>query len=199
MTVRLLEVLDFWFGNPADSTSDDANTSRWFKRDDDFDAHIRQHFGSTVVAARAGELDAWAHTPRGWLALLIVLDQFPRNMYRDSAQAFASDVQAQRLVLDGLVRGDARELQPIERVFCYVPLEHAEDAGLQQRNVELFTALRDRVDEAQGERFSIFLECARRHQMVIERFGRFPHRNHVLGRVSTDAEQAYLAQPDAGF
>lgn len=199
MAIRSDDVLDFWFGDPAEATSTEAQTTRWFKRDDAFDALIRQRFGPAVHAARAGELDAWAHTPRGWLALLIVLDQFSRNIHRDSAQAFASDEQAQRLTLDGLMRGDARELRPIERVFCYMPLEHAENAAMQQRNVELFTALRDSVDIGQRERFAGFVDFAQRHQAAIERFGRFPHRNRALGRVSTPDEETYLAQPGVGF
>lgn len=188
-------VLDFWFG-PAGV---DGVDPRWFARDVDFDAAIRDRFGATIDAAMAGRLDAWAASPRGWLALLIVLDQFPRNIHRGSALAFAGDAHARALAMAGLARGDDQALRPVERLFCYLPLEHAEEPALQARCVELFTALRDAAPAAQRQRFEDFLDYARRHRDVIHRFGRFPHRNAALGRASTDAERDYLAQPGAGF
>ncbi|SFR92137.1 Uncharacterized conserved protein, DUF924 family [Dyella sp. OK004] len=183
------DVLDFWF--------DPANEPRWFERDDAFDAEIRERFGALQGRASCGELDAWAETPEGWLALLILLDQFSRNLYRNDPRAFASDLHAQALAIAGITRGYDAALPPLWRAFAYLPLEHAEDPALQQHCVDLFGGLCAQVpDEA---RYANYLDYARRHQAVIDRFGRFPHRNAVLGRRSTQDEESYLAQPGAGF
>jgi uncharacterized protein (DUF924 family) len=128
-----------------------------------------------------------------------VLDQFPRNLYRNDPRAWAADASAQRVALSGLARGDDRQLPAVQRVFAYLPLEHAEDKALQQRSVELFEALCAEVPTEQRKPFEEFLDYARRHREVIVRFGRFPHRNVALGRPSTPEETLYLAQPGAGF
>jgi uncharacterized protein (DUF924 family) len=185
------EVLEFWF--------DPAAEVHWFDRDEAFDAHVRQRFGATLEAAERDELDDWAATPEGWLALLIVLDQFSRNIYRDDARAWSSDPKAQALALAGIARGDDQQLTPLQRLFAYLPLEHAEDMTLQRHCVQLFERLVARLSAGQRAQFENFLDYARRHHDVIERFGRFPHRNAVLGRPDTEAEQAYLARPGAGF
>jgi uncharacterized protein (DUF924 family) len=198
MTATPDDVLDFWFGADA-AAVDAAVAQRWFARDDAFDAAIRERFGAAVATARDGGLDAWAQNPRGWLALLLVLDQFPRNLHRGSPLAFASDARALDTALAGIGRGDDQALLPIERVFTYLPLEHAEDLAVQERCVHLFMALCDSVAATERERFADFLGYAQRHYDVIARFGRFPHRNAALGRASTPAEQAYLAEPGAGF
>jgi len=183
------DVLDFWF--------DPANEPRWFERDDAFDAQIRTRFGSLQAQAASGELDGWADTPSRWLALLILLDQFSRNLYRNDPRAFASDAHAQALALAGIAQGHDAALPPLWRSFAYLPLEHAEDAVLQRHCVNLFGRL---CAQTPGEaRYANYLDYAHRHQAVIERFGRFPHRNAVLGRRSTEDEESYLAQPDAGF
>jgi uncharacterized protein (DUF924 family) len=192
-------VLAFWFGAAGTAVPVEQLSARWFARDEAFDAAIRTRFGTTLAAARSGALDTWVHTPRGWLALLLVLDQFPRNMYRGTAAAFASDAQACAAALAGLARGDDRRLDPLQRVFCYLPLEHAEDIALQERCVELFVALRADLPAARSAAFDGFLDYARRHRDVIARFGRFPHRNAALGRADTPQERDYLAQADAGF
>nr|WP_314073557.1 DUF924 family protein [uncultured Roseococcus sp.] len=185
------EVLDFWF-------AEGRNTTRpaWFKRDDAFDATIRARFGELVVPAREGALDGWAATGEGALALTLVLDQFPRNLFRGSPEAFASDeaalALARRLVLE---RRDVA-MTPVERVFLYLPLEHAESMAAQNQSVAAFEGLRD--DPASAAPGGV-IEFAWRHWQVVRRFGRFPHRNAVLGRESTAAELAYLAQPGAGF
>lgn len=191
MPATAQDVLDFWF--------DEANQAHWFAADAAFDARIRTRFGAAVEAAAAGRLDDWAATPAGWLALLILLDQCPRNLYRGDARAWAQDVRAQRVALSGLARGDDRQLPPLRRVFAYLPLEHAEDRALQQRSVALFEALCADVPAEQRLRFGDFLDYARRHGEVIARFGRFPHRNAALGRPGTPEEMHYLAQPGAGF
>ncbi|HET7358774.1 MAG TPA: DUF924 family protein [Rhodanobacteraceae bacterium] len=192
-------VLDFWFGAAGAAAPVAERSARWFGNDPAFDATIRERFGATLAAASAGLLDDWTRTPHGRLALLIVLDQFPRNMHRGTAAAFASDARAQAIALAGLARGDDRLLEPLQRVFCYLPLEHAEDLQLQERCVDLFEALHASVPAAHRAQFNGFLVYARQHREVIARFGRFPHRNAALGRIDTPQERDYLAQPGSGF
>lgn len=191
MAVQPQDVLDFWF--------DPACAAHWFAKDAAFDEQIRQRFAVATDDAAHGHFDTWAGNPADWLALLIVLDQFPRNLHRGDAQAWAADVKAQRIALTGLADGFDQALPPLQRVFAYLPLEHAEDMGLQQRAVGLFEALHAQAPAAERARFAGFVDYARRHREVIARFGRFPHRNAVLGRDSTAAEREYLAQPGAGF
>jgi uncharacterized protein (DUF924 family) len=181
------DVLDFWFqGDPAA-----WREQRWFQRDDAFDAEIRARFALAVESARDGALDAWAATAAGALALVIVLDQFPRNIHRGSHLAFAGDAHARRIA--GRALSWAGGLAPVQRVFLYLPFEHSEDLADQDRSVALFETLRGEgaVESA--------IDYAHRHREVIARFGRFPHRNAALGRTSTAEEEAYLAQPGSGF
>ena len=185
------EILDFWF--------DPAYAAYWFAADDQFDQQIRQRFGAEAEVAALGQLDDWTAGAESWLALLILLDQFPRNLYRGDARAWKADVKAQRIVLSGLDAGFDQSLPPLQRVFAYLPLEHAENMGLQHRSVALFEALHAQVGADERERFGEFLDYARRHREVIARFGRFPHRNAALGRANTPDEAHYLAQPGAGF
>lgn len=194
------DVLAFWLGAwPIDHAAMLRVQPRWFAKDEAFDAELRARFGATLEAARAGRLDAWAADAGGRLALLIVLDQFTRNAWRGRPDSFSGDAQALALALEGIERGHDQAVPPMARIFCYLPLEHAEDADLQARSVALFEALAGAPDAQPRAFFEATLDYARRHQDVIARFGRFPHRNAVLGRVSTPAEQAYLAQPGAGF
>lgn len=191
MPARSQDILDFWF--------DPAHAAYWFAADAGFDEQIRQRFGSTTKEAAQDRWDDWAARPGSWLALLLLLDQFPRNLCRGDARAWTADVKAQRLALSGLDEGFDQSLPPLQRVFAYLPLEHAEDMGLQQRSVALFEALHAAAPPDECERYAVFLDYARRHRAVIARFGRFPHRNAVLGRASTPDEESYLAQPGAGF
>jgi uncharacterized protein (DUF924 family) len=189
-------ILDFWFGSDSMTPADEERVARrWFVRDDAFDAEIRRRFGALVDPAVAGELDTWSVNPRGRLALLLVLDQFPRNLYRDSPKAFAGDRLAQRLALDGIACGHDLALAARYRAFCYLPLEHSEDLTLQQRCVALFSALAADSSAIPADRYAMYLDYARRHFDVIARFGRFPHRNRVLARATRPEEQVYL---DAG-
>lgn len=188
---RIEALLTFWFA--------DEQAVHWFAQSAAFDEKIRTRFGVDVEAAAEGRLDDWAAAPSGWLALLILLDQCPRNLYRDDARAWAQDVGAQRLAVSGIAEGFDRQLPPLQRVFAYLPLEHAENEGLQQRSVAMFEALYADVSPVERPRFEGFLDYAQRHRDVIARFGRFPHRNAVLGRLSTAQELHYLAQPGAGF
>ena len=175
-------VLDFWFaGDP--STHRDV----WFEQDPTFDAACTR-FADALRSAKSGAFDHWTATPRGALALIILLDQFPRNLHRGSPDAFAADIKARDIARAAIAKGFDRSLGPIERAFMYLPFEHSEDLADQHESVRLCETLG-------GDP----LDYARRHRDVILRFGRFPHRNAVLGRTSTIEEQAYLAEPDAGF
>lgn len=189
-------VLDFWFGKP-DTSEFGCASARWFTRDDAFDALIRERFGATLEAARRGECDAWQRTPLGALALVVVLDQFSRNTCRDHADAFAADARALD-VARGLVASGAHLALPSaeHRAFAYLPFEHAESLDAQAESVRLFEALARETGQA-GK--GSYVDYARRHAAVIERFGRFPHRNAVLGRASTDEEHAFLREPGSSF
>jgi uncharacterized protein (DUF924 family) len=181
-------VLDFWFGPPPP-----MSRAEWFRKDPAFDAAIRARFGTLVEQAIDQGLD-WGDDAAAGLAQVVVLDQFPRNLFRGQARAFAGDAQARRLALDLIDRGAHLALHPLQRWFLYLPLEHAEDPALQDRCVELVGALAA-ADPAHGGA----LDYAERHRDVIRRFGRFPHRNAALGRASTAEELAYLATPGSGF
>ena len=194
------DVLRFWLGaHPLDAAAMQRVQGQWFRKDDAFDEALRAQFAPTLAAALRGELDAWAAQPEGWLALLIVLDQFTRNACRGQPQAFAGDARALALAQAGIALGHDQALPPMARIFCYLPLEHAEDPACQAHSVALFTALAAAPGAQPAAFFEGTLDYARRHQEVIERFGRFPHRNAILGRASSAQEQAYLAQPGSGF
>jgi len=182
------QVLDFWFGPPPLVVR-----REWFVKDPVFDEAIRQRLGALVDAALVGPL-GWGPEPVARLAELIVLDQFPRNLFRGQARAFAGDGRALALALALIDDGTHRALHPLQRWFAYLPLEHAEDLALQDRCVALFEVL-----AAEDASMANALDYARRHRDVIARFSRFPHRNSVLGRSSTPDEVAYLAQPGSGF
>lgn len=193
-------VLDFWFG-PAtgDAATAQAQQKLWWSKDESVDADIRNRFADLVETAATGKIDHWAQDARGRLALILLFDQFPRNMYRDTPRAFSYDPLARQLALAGIASGADRELRAIERVFFYLPLEHSESAELQERCVTLFTALAAGVPEADRKTFRGYVDYAVRHRDVIHRFGRFPHRNRILGRASTPEEIEFLKQPGSSF
>jgi uncharacterized protein (DUF924 family) len=188
------DVLDFWFLPPNDPGYGQARPE-WFRKDPAFDAQIRDRFGSLIGQALAGGLREWdMQGPQGALARILVLDQFTRNAFRDAPEAFAGDTLALAAAQALVDSGGDRQLQPFQRAFVYMPYEHAEDARMQQCAVDLFARL---ADEHAG--FTEMLDYAHRHRGVIARFGRFPHRNPILGRASTADELHYLGQPGAGF
>lgn len=194
------EVLHYWFGDiGSDGNVPTDRAALWWKKDPETDADIRERYEPLVQAVAHGEYDAWRKNASGRLALIIALDQFPRNIYRDRPQAFAYDAQARQLALEGIRRGQDRELPLVQRVFFYLPLEHAEDRGLQTESVRLFTQLRDEAPEHLRETFDNYLDYAIRHQEIVDRFGRFPHRNEVLGRTSTAEEVEFLKEPGSSF
>jgi uncharacterized protein (DUF924 family) len=185
---RAHEVLAFWFG--ADGAPRDA----WFRKDDDFDAEIRTRFGALIESALERGIDGWGGDRETALARLIVLDQFTRNAFRDTPQAFAGDALALAGTRDLVARGEDRRLPPLRRIFVYLPLEHAEDAAAQEESLRLFGLLAREAPE-----LAAFEDWARRHADVIARFGRYPHRNALLGRASTDEELRFLAQAGSRF
>lgn len=182
------EVLRFWFGETPG-----ASRREWFVKDEEFDAGIRSRFGALHARAVARGLEEWRAHPRTMLALVVVLDQFSRNLFRNDARAFAADAYALECANQALERGDDRALLPVERQFLYLPFEHSESMADQVRALELMRTL-DGYEETKG-----VSEWARRHLVIVERFGRFPHRNAALGRESTAEEVAFLAQPGSGF
>ena len=188
------DVLDFWFLPRTDAGYGKARPE-WFRKDAAFDALIAERFGTLIAQAVAGGLREWDQQgPEGTLARILVLDQFTRNAFRGKPESFAGDMlalQAARTLVDS---GADRQLEPQQRAFAYMPFEHAEDARMQECAVELFGRL---AQEHEG--FTEMLDYAHRHRGVIARFGRFPHRNPILGRASTPDELQYLGQPGAGF
>jgi uncharacterized protein (DUF924 family) len=180
------DILAFWFAEGPETFR-----KAWFVKDPAFDAEIATRFGALVAPAREGALDGWAATPRGALALLILLDQFPRNLHRGSAEAFASDEHARAIARHAVLRDSFdHALAPAQRIFLYLPFEHGEALADQDLSVALFEGLRDiPAMAAPGGT----IDYAWRHRAVILRFGRFPHRNDALGRPSTAAELAWLA------
>jgi len=183
------EVLDFWFGS-KDTPGYGESRAEWFQKNEAFDDGIRQRFGGLHAAAAHGMLDYfWKDNPEGNLALVIVLDQFSRQLYRGDAKAFAQDGHALKLAKHAIDQGFDKDAIPVHRTFWYLPFEHSENLEDQDRCIELFKPL----GNAEWTRY------AEEHRAVIARFGRFPHRNAALGRESTPEEEAYLAEPGSGF
>jgi uncharacterized protein (DUF924 family) len=183
--VNAEQVLQFWFEGDRHL----FRGERWFRTNEDFDTLCRERFEFMVHAAVDGALDNWAATAVGALALVLVLDQFPRNIYRGSYLSYSGDAHARRIARAALAAGVDARLTPVERVFLYLPFEHSEDLNDQDLSVRLFTAL------AREPGLEKAPEAAERHRAVVRRFGRFPHRNAILGRASTAEETAWLAEP----
>lgn len=193
-------ILSFWFGAISDDAITATEKSRlWWSKHPEIDRDIKKRFEPCVQAAASGRLDAWAGTPTGRLALIVLTDQFPRNMYRDTPQAFGFDPMALAWSRDGIRAGMQQSLRPVQRVFFYLPLEHSELLEDQRLSVALFRDLCANADARHRPVFEGFLDYAVRHHDVIERFGRFPHRNRILGRESTMAELEFLKRKGASF
>ena len=187
---RAEAVLRFWLGGGATS---DERSKHWFTKDEDFDALIRSRFMALHEEAAAGALAGWKDDARSCLALIVLLDQFPRNMFRASARAFGADALALETARHALACGYDAGMRSVERMFVYLPFEHSESLADQQRCCELMQALAAFAETDDAYRYAL------RHREIIERFGRFPHRNAVLGRVSTAQESEFLKQPGSGF
>jgi uncharacterized protein (DUF924 family) len=193
-------LLDWWFGISGSASEVAAQKGKlWFGKRDSQDLEARERFGDWTEQALAGGLTEWMQRPEGWLALVLLLDQLPRMIFRDTPKAFAGDLRAQKLVAQGIAADYDRQLQPIQRVFIYLVFEHSEDLAVQNEGVSRYIELVAQQPEVDRALFADYLDYAERHQRVIAQFGRFPHRNAVLGRESTAEELAFLSKPGSRF
>ena len=175
---------------------------KWFVKDAKFDQEIRMHFETDIQKAALGEYESWEDSPQGVLALILLLDQFPRNIYRGLSQSYTFDLKALMLSLQAIHREDDLKLSLIQRVFIYMPLEHDENIDVQKKSVECFKGLVKLAQQQCPDNVSYFeynLTYALKHEAIIQEFGRFPHRNSILQRVSTPQEEAFLAKPNSSF
>ena len=193
-------ILQFWFGDvDALGRSDVMHSRRWFMKDDAFDHEIADRFGETFADVRAGHREQWLDDPRGRVAYVIVLDQFPRNMFRGTARMFEGDRQALAAAVEGIARHDDAELNVNERSFLYMPYMHSEDIDMQDRSVALFKELAAGAPSELRGSLVAAVQYAEKHREIVTRYRRFPHRNAVLGRESRPEELAFIAQPGSGF
>ena len=198
---RINAILAFWFKEQELTAPQiDRRMDIWFGEDPVFDAEVKEKFLGDVELASDGKLNHWAADPRGRLALILLIDQFRRNIFRSSAEAFSKDRLALKLCVEGAMEKKDRVLTPIQKVFFYMPLQHAESAKVQAKAVELYNRLAESVSPTFQETFLVCATFAELHKDVIDRFGRFPHRNKLLGRENTPEEDEYLAgdSPDFG-
>jgi uncharacterized protein (DUF924 family) len=186
------EILDFWFGKPEEPGYGKPKDF-WFAKKPEFDQQVRTRFLTYYQKAAEGYLDEWIESPCSCLALILLLDQFPRNMFRDTPEAFATDWQALSAAQHAVARGYDLKLLPVQRWFIYLPFEHSENLEHQRQAVKLFQTLSYDPDSASS------IDYAIRHMEIIERFGRFPHRNPILGRISTPQEKEFLKQTRSRF
>lgn len=197
---RIETILSFWFKEQELSAPQiDRRMDIWFGEDPVFDREIEEEFADDVERACEGKLDHWAAEPHGRLALIILIDQFRRNIYRNSAEAFSKDRLALKLCVEGAVEKKDKSLTPIQRVFFYMPLQHVESAKVQAKAVELYNRLAESVSPTYQETFLTVAQFAELHKDIIDQFGRFPHRNKLLGRENTSEENEYLASDSPDF
>ncbi|WP_223501747.1 DUF924 family protein [Pseudomonas sp. BF-R-24] len=200
MTAPWQPLLDWWFGSFGSAKEVAAQKGKlWFGKRDSQDLEARERFGGQAEQALAGGLTEWMQCPEGWLALVLLLDQIPRMIFRDTPKAFSGDSRAQKLVAQGIAADFDRQLQPIQRVFIYLVFEHSENLAVQNEGVSRYIELVAQQPEGDRTLFADYLDYAERHQKVIAQFGRFPHRNVVLGRESTAEELEFLSKPGSSF
>ncbi|HEF4760466.1 TPA: DUF924 domain-containing protein [Pseudomonas putida] len=193
-------LLDWWFGTSGSAKEVAAQKGKlWFGKRDSQDLEARERFGELVEQALAGGLTGWAQRPEGWLALVLLLDQLPRMLFRDTPKAFSGDIRAQALVAQGIAADFDRQLQPIQRVFILLVFEHCENLDVQNECISRYIELLEQQPESDRALFADYLDYAEKHQKVIAQFGRFPHRNAVLGRESTAQELEFLSKPGSRF
>ena len=198
-------VRDFWFGKlPLSAEGFNRRMTFWFGDESSVlhqrrDEHIRVRFGALVERASRGELASWGDGPRRRLSLIVLLDQFPRNMFRGTARAFATDAQALALTLSGMQSAADAALEVVERIFFYMPLQHAESREVQEESVAAYRRLLSEAPRELHEHFASTLRSAENHRTIIERFGRFPYRNRALGRSSTPQERNWLSEGGSSF
>ena len=199
------DILSFWFGRESSIVDICAQQKTlWWSKNQEVDANITVRFKAVTDAVASGELDDWQDCAEGLAASIICMDQFPRNMYRGTAKSFAFDVYGLELANRMLQKGWDNNLHPLQRVFSYLPFEHSESLKDQETSVALFASLRDRAEENkvnEQERliFNNYYNFALKHHAIVEEFGRFPHRNKILERISTDEEIEFLSQPGSSF
>ncbi|MBH63754.1 MAG: hypothetical protein CL569_15160 [Alphaproteobacteria bacterium] len=189
------DILEFWFGDP-NAQEFGEHREAWFQKDEVFDAEIRTRFGKDVAKASAGSYDSWEATPGGTLALIVMLDQFPRNIFRGLPKAFAADAKARSIARRAIDRGIDRDFVTVQRLFTYLPFEHSENLADQRKCVALYSEILPDFDVEFREKahFSVYRHCE-----IIERFGRFPHRNEAIGRESSAEELEFLKEPRSSF
>ncbi|MEX2126520.1 MAG: DUF924 family protein [Woeseia sp.] len=192
--IRIERILSFWFKeHELTAPQIDGRMDTWFGEDPVFDHEIEKEFSHDVEDASNGNIDYWAHQPKGRLALIILLDQFRRNIYRGGAEAFAKDKAALKFCVEGAMQKKDKGLTSIQRVFFYMPLQHAESRKVQKKSVEIFQRLAKSVSPTYRETFETVSQFAELHHDIIQQFGRFPHRNKLLNRKNTPEEEEYLA------
>lgn len=193
-------VITFWLGELDERGCADAeHSARWWMKDEDFDRQVESLFAGTYEDIVAGHHDTWLDSARGRLAAILVLDQFARNMFRGTPRMYAADSLAQRLVREGIERGHDRALPLDARLFFYMPLMHAEDEASQDQCVEIFESIQSELEGELASHCDGFVRAARQHRDIVARFGRFPHRNAILGRETDGEEARFLRQPGSSF
>lgn len=198
--IRIDDILMFWFmEKELNAPQIDARMDVWFSDDPNFDNEIIKRFADDVERASEGELDHWAHEPRGRLALILLLDQFRRNIYRNKPEAFEKDKAALKLCIEGATVKMDKKLPPIQQVFFYMPLQHSETLKVQKKSCEIYRHLAKSVSPTYKETFETVAHFAELHADIIEQYGRFPHRNKMLGRKNTPEEDEYLAGSAPSF
>ena len=198
--IRINKILSFWFKEQALTAPQiDGRMDTWFGEDQLFDQVIASEFVDDVEDASEGRLDHWAHEPNGLLALILLLDQFRRNIHRSTPDAFAKDRTALKLCVEGVMEKKDSGLSPIQRVFFYMPLQHAESRKVQKKSVEIYNRLAEAVSPTYRETFETIAQFAELHADIVEQFGRFPHRNRLLNRDNTVEEEEYLAGDGTDF
>ena len=192
-TSQINEVLEFWFADrDLSEPTLDSRMTRWFNFDDEFDAELADRFTSLAKQALTEELDDWAEQPLGRLALILLLEQFPRRIYKDSPDAFQGDRKAMKLCQEGVANDAYRKLNAVQQLFFFMPLQRAESIKIQQTSVKIYNALSSNVSSTLRDTFETVAHFAELRRDVIAQFGRFPHRNAPLGRSNTGAEEAHL-------
>ena len=198
--IRIDAILSFWFQEvELTAPQIDGRMDIWFGENLVFDLEITKEFGEDVERASAGKLDHWADEARGRLALILLLDQFRRNIYRNTPEAFAKDRAALKLCVEGAMEKKDKGLSPIHRAFFYMPLQHAESRKVQKKSCDIYNKLAGAVSPTYKETFETIVQFAELHADIVERFGRFPHRNVMLGRENTAEEDEYLSGDTPGF
>lgn len=198
-TQNIQKILSFWFGELKGNTVPKEKHYFWFEKNNETDAFIKENFEFLFQKSNSGELNNWIKDSDGLLAWVVLLDQFSRNIYRENAKAFEQDKKALQISLNVILAGLDKKYKPAERIFLYLPLEHSEILDVQKKSVGLFKVLFDESSPENKQILEMSYEYARRHEEVIERFGRFPHRNKILGRESTEEEIEFLKTPGSSF